>query len=309
MLETQRGATTGKRSTPVVNPLAMRVAQAAFGGLGELAPDVMSRLAYKLYFTPRRFRRPETEAAYLRKAERFSVSTSVGEVAAYAWTPQGAYPWDSRATVRNVLLVHGWEGRGTQLGAFIEPLRARGCRVVAFDAPAHGHSEGERSNVLQFVEAIHAVTRMVGPLSGVVAHSMGGASLTLAMAEGLPVDRAVLVASPCYLDNVMRNFVRMLHLTPETERRLRRMVEADFGADVWQRLSVPSLAHALQTPALIIHDEDDGEVAFSEGLAVHQSWSGSRLHVTRGLGHRRVLKDGLVIDEVVGFLMGERDGA
>src|SRR5688500_15132227 len=37
-----------------------------------------------------------------------------------------------------VYLVHGWGGRGSQLGSFVEPLLAGGFRVVMFDAPAHG---------------------------------------------------------------------------------------------------------------------------------------------------------------------------
>ena len=42
------------------------------------------------------------------------------------------------------LLVHGWEGRGAQLGSLVGPLVEAGLSVVAFDAPAHGDSPGNR---------------------------------------------------------------------------------------------------------------------------------------------------------------------
>jgi len=37
-------------------------------------------------------------------------------------------------------MVHGWNGRGAQLGAFAPELVRVGFRVVTFDTPAHGRS-------------------------------------------------------------------------------------------------------------------------------------------------------------------------
>ena len=150
-----------------VTPLAMRTVQAAFASLGNVAPHLTARMAEKLYFTPRRFKRPEREREYLARAHRFHVSTPRSDVAAYAWGPE-LFPWEARAAHNTVLLMHGWEGRGTQLGAFIDPLVASGFQVVALDAPAHGRSPGEQTDLLQFKDAIRAVARHVGGVHAVV---------------------------------------------------------------------------------------------------------------------------------------------
>ena len=55
-----------------------------------------------------------------------------------------------------VLLVHGWNGRGAQLGAFAPALVKSGYRVVTFDTPAHGRSPGRATNLPEISEAIHA---------------------------------------------------------------------------------------------------------------------------------------------------------
>jgi len=165
-----------------VTPLAMRTVQAAFASLGNVAPHLTARMAEKLYFTPRRFKRPEREREYLARAHRFHVSTPRSDVAAYAWGPE-LFPWEARAAHNTVLLMHGWEGRGTQLGAFIDPLVASGFQVVALDAPAHGRSPGEQTDLLQFKDAIRAVARHVGGVHAVVAHSMGGPSTVMAMSS------------------------------------------------------------------------------------------------------------------------------
>jgi pimeloyl-ACP methyl ester carboxylesterase len=58
-----------------------------------------------------------------------------------------------------VLLAHGWESRRTHWSAFVPALTAAGYRAVAIDAPAHGDSPGETSNM-------HAECSMSGVSSG-----------------------------------------------------------------------------------------------------------------------------------------------
>ena len=55
-----------------------------------------------------------------------------------------------------VLMVHGWNGRGAQLGAFAPELVHAGFRVVTFDTPAHGRSPGRATNLPEISEAIQA---------------------------------------------------------------------------------------------------------------------------------------------------------
>jgi pimeloyl-ACP methyl ester carboxylesterase len=55
---------------------------------------------------------------------------------------------------------------------------------------------------------------------------------------------------------------------------------------------------------LIVHDEDDDEVPFVRGEALANAWPGARLHVTRGLGHRRILRDPDVVSHVCAFIDG-----
>ncbi len=94
-----------------------------------------------------------------------------------------------------MLLVHGWEGRGSQLGAFVEPLVRAGLSVVAFDAPGHGDSPGRRLYLTDMADAIIDVERAVGPLHAIVAHSFGAAAVLLAHQRGaVDAARSVMIA-------------------------------------------------------------------------------------------------------------------
>jgi hypothetical protein len=65
---------------------------------------------------------------------------------------------------------------------------------------------------------------------------------------------------------------------------------------------VTRLAPALHTEVLVIHDRGDGEVPWQHGHAIARAWPGARVLDTDGLGHRRILRDPLVVSAAVEFL-------
>ena len=146
-----------------------------FAVLGRLSPALAGRVAAKLFARPRRHVRPDRERELIARGSRVPLP---GGLHATSW---GAGP--------TVLLVHGWEGRGAQLGAFVDPLVAAGFRVVALDGPAHGDSSGRTTTGPEFARAMVATRDAVGPLAAVVGHSFGGFTSLLAVSRGLP-DRA-----------------------------------------------------------------------------------------------------------------------
>ncbi|MBW2720182.1 MAG: hypothetical protein JRD94_17025 [Deltaproteobacteria bacterium] len=52
--------------------------------------------------------------------------------------------------------------KGTQLGSFVEPLVARGYRVVAFDAFGHGESPGNSMSIPELASCIRQVSDELG---------------------------------------------------------------------------------------------------------------------------------------------------
>ena len=55
-------------------------------------------------------------------------------------------------------------------------------------------------------------------------------------------------------------------------------------------------------PALIIHDRDDKVADYGEGELLAHSWPQAKLYTTEGFGHRRLLSDPEVINEVMKFV-------
>jgi pimeloyl-ACP methyl ester carboxylesterase len=87
-------------------------------------------------------------------------------------------------------------------------------------------------------------------------------------------------------------------------RRFTANTERELGFS-WQELELPEMAGRMKTPpppVLVLHDRDDVETSWKEGVAIAQAWPRAQLHTTSGLGHRRILRDPAVIETVVEFL-------
>jgi pimeloyl-ACP methyl ester carboxylesterase len=200
-----------------------------------------------------------------------------------------------------VLLVHGWEGRGAQLGALVEPLTSVGFRVVAFDAPAHGDSPGERSSLFHFADAVERAAHVFGPLHGIVTHSMGGASTLWANRHGPLAVRLVMIAPPVDLRDFTRSLSRTLGLPEKVRGRVHRRLGARFGVPV-EDVRAERLAATMRGPLLVVHDENDREVPIACGEAIARAWPGAEVVRTRGLGHQRILRDAETLRTVVRFV-------
>jgi pimeloyl-ACP methyl ester carboxylesterase len=280
-------------------PPALLALRLLFRLSGVIAPVLAARFASTLWFRPQRHRPPAREQALLGSAQHVLVRHAGKRIAVYHW---GKGP--------TVMLVHGWSGRGAQLGEFAEPLVGAGYRVVAFDAPAHGRSDGRDTTILEISEVILRLVLDFGPVHAVIAHSFGVPCVLFALQQQDFARRVVALSTPATLEGLVEKFADSLALSPRTIQTLRDMLVLRFGEDMWIRFSVLNMAQRIGLPAFIIHDRDDRDVPWHEGEAVARAWPHARFLRTEGLGHRRILRDPEVIGRVVRFLdpSGATDG-
>ncbi|MGH2807980.1 MAG: alpha/beta fold hydrolase [Actinomycetota bacterium] len=203
-----------------------------------------------------------------------------------------------------ILLVHGWGESAASLGSFIEPFVTSGYRVVGIDMPAHGNSRQVETNLFQSSAVVRGVARQLGEVHAVIAHSIGGAVTTIALSEGLEVDRVALIAPVSNVHHAIEKFSFIFQVPEKAALGLRDHIERRFGSDVWNRLDSPALARQLTTPALIVHDTGDPQVDLADSETLAAAWPGAHLVVTEGLGHATLLRDASVIQHIQEFVTG-----
>lgn len=291
-IQRQSGNSARNRDT---YPIALRMLRLLFTLLGVVSPQLAARLAHTLWFRPRRYTPPTREHMVLSQANCHPITHGDKQVSVYSW-----------GTGPTVLLMHGWSGRGTQLGEFVAPLNAAGFRVIAFDAPAHGRSGGRDTTLPEISDVILALAQRHGPFKAVIAHSFGVPCALFAFTQRQFTDRMIAIGAPATLQGLMDKFSKGLALTPATIALLREKLVRRFGDDMWERFSTQSLVARVALPALVIHDHDDHDVSWSDGAAIAQAWRATFVRTT-GLGHRRILRDAGVIDQVVRFIVAAND--
>lgn len=255
------------------------------GTLGRLAPEHIAGKMRRAFMTPRNLPPRQWELPLLATAERITLRFGLS-----------ALRWGQGPTV---LMMHGWEGRPTQFAALIEALVAAGHTVVSLEGPAHGRSPGRQAHVALFARALLEAAAELPPLRAVIGHSMGGASVLLALQWGLRTEAAVSIAAPAQLLGVLRGFAQRLGMPARVRAAFIRQVEQDVGLQV-ARLDVNG--YQLELPGLIVHASDDPLVAASEAQLIHKAWFDSRLLMLEEGGHQRVLADPLLVEGVLELL-------
>ena len=283
----------GGRSSKRPIPPGLRVMRFLFATLGPLFPGLMSRWAYRLWFRTRRF--PESAAGKRRVRDARSETVSVDGI------PVVVHVWGEGPTV---LFLHGWSGRGSQVAAFVEPLLSAGYRVVAPDAPGHGETPGDRTNILEGAAATQAVGERFGPVSAAITHSFGGMVLAYAMRHGLSVGRAVMISAPAHVGYLVAGFAQTLAIPDSVIAAMQKRIDQRFSGEIWERLSTVYSVKELSAPALIIHDEDDTSVGWEQGKIIADAWPAAQFMKTSGLGHGRILRDKQVVAAAIDFIKG-----
>ena len=277
-------------------PFMLKVLLNIFQIVGRISPVLAGRMAYKLWLTPTRFKTPASEQKALKSANIESRCINDNDITTFTWQTAGA---DDRPTV---LLVHGWSGRGTQMGSFAEPLNNAGYRVISFDAPAHGKSSGKQTNLYEISETILALQDIYGTFDSVITHSFGGPCTALAIRLGLKTNRIVSICPPATTIGLIDKFSDALLLNKKTRHNLVDRITTTFGGHVWEELSMKNSIRDVDIPGQVIHDAHDDDVPWQEGQAVAHAWNNAPFIITSGLGHRRILRDSSVIESTLKFL-------
>jgi pimeloyl-ACP methyl ester carboxylesterase len=268
-----------------------------------LSPALSLKLALRLFFTPV----PSKLAARAKpvpapwRAERLPFEQ--GRIALWhrARLPLAHALADPDAERPRVLLVHGWAGDAMQLRAMGDALAADGFEPVLLDFPGHGRSDGWRSTLPQFVRALFAVQARLGPLHGVVAHSLGALATAHAAAQGLAVGRLALVSPPIGPSVFIHGFALSFGLGAGTARRMRETIQQREGVPL-EQFEPAWLGGRVPQPTLLLHDRQDRAAPLAAAQQLARALPHARLQVTEGLGHRRILADGEVVSAVIAHL-------
>ncbi|WP_309127003.1 alpha/beta fold hydrolase [Microbacterium sp.] len=278
---------------------ALKIAAAGIRSISSVSPTLAGRFATPLFFSTRPRMR-------VREDDMATHAAAACETADVRGRPIVTYRWGTGT--RAALLMHGWSGRASQFATLVRDLLAEGYRVHAFDAPAHGSSAGARTDVRDWIAAARLIADADGPLDLIVGHSFGAFAALAAVRGGIAAPRVVSIAGAGRVDAFFDEFGRTLRMPSRTRSSFEEAFHRRLGMSRAETASrFDSLADPLpsHTELLAIHDVDDRALSAQSSTDLHLAHGErSRLLLTHGFGHNRLLGSDAVLDAVLAFAAG-----
>jgi pimeloyl-ACP methyl ester carboxylesterase len=251
------------------------------------------RLAAFFFSKPFRYKRPKRELPIFSRAQRstYLVQKLNKTVWCYHWSGKGP----------KIVLVHGWSSRATNFYEIIEKLILLDYNVYAFDAVAHGESKGIITNIPELIKTLEELIQEWGPVEAILGHSGGGFASAYVVAQNPRIKKLILISPFNKVTDVFKKYFEMIQLGEKARLLMIGYFTKLTGKKV-QELSGELSAQAIRAKTLVIHDRNDKEVQVEDSIDIAKNLKNGQLILTEGLGHRRILRDEMVINKLVNFL-------
>ena len=229
-------------------------------------------------------------------AEELSFTLNGSKVQGYRW---------NKGQSNKVLILHGFGSAAYNFHYYVAAMAEKGYEVFAFNAPAHGNSEGNTINAVQYGEMIERIIDLYGPVNGFLGHSLGGLALSLALENTVHSKntRIVFIAPATETSSAVDGAFKFLQIGDKAVRQEfdNIILERSGHSTAW--FSMKRAIKNITANILWIHDEDDDVTPLKDALLVKaEGYPNIDFVITKGLGHRRIYRDSAVQNKVAQFL-------
>jgi pimeloyl-ACP methyl ester carboxylesterase len=253
---------------------------------------------YHSFFSPSRYEAKPAERETIEWGNNYRIPFDGGELAVTTWGSNDPA----------VLLMHGWGGARAQMTGFVDALLFAGYRVVAYDQPAHGESDGKMTNLLEIAPTMDLIMQKEGPFHAIIAHSFGTLITSYALVERnfRPPARLVYFGAFNRLLDSLPRFQVITSLSDEFMEGLRALLYENFEREVLEAITNEALTPRINIPALMFHDSMDSVTPIEDSRAIARVWKHVQLVETEGLDHQGALQSRSIHEQMVKFLKGEK---
>lgn len=246
--------------------------------------------AYALFATPRRGGVKPHQTEFLNAHKKEVITSNEHKIQVYHWENSGP----------RLLFVHGWDSNTNRWKNLIEKFQKQGFDIHAFDAPAHGFSDGKMLHVPLYAKVLKDVIEKYQP-DYVVGHSMGAMAVihNQSLYGAQNIKKNVLLGSPCEMLDIVSDYQHILGLNDHFISQLELFFKDKFGF-TYEEFSMAQFAKDLTAETLVIHDKTDRIARISSAYKIHESLKNAELYITEGFGHS--LYNSKVDDKVISFI-------
>ena len=272
-----------------------------FSTLGRLFPERAAKVAYDLIFTPRKNSILRLKKSPIPPAAKKLTFTSDEGTLLLGFT------WGQGNKI--ALLIHDFELDASSLFDFVPALLHRGFKVIAFDAPAHGCSEGITICLPRYGKAIAKVINQLDTVDTIISHGLGGASVSFALRLVIPEFRLrnlVIISTPSNISSLLDQLTQLLQLPGTVKTQFFQLLEKIGQASIKEFNTAHERSPLNVEKILVVHDKDNQQYTYGDARENFFSWTNASLLTTTNLGHFGPLQHQKVIEEIITFINQEQ---
>jgi predicted alpha/beta hydrolase family esterase len=278
----------------IAQKIAIGYIRARLNMLAVVSPVRAAKQALRIFNTPQ-FKSRKSAPLIFKASERQVFKLNGKKISGFRWNhPQS----------KKLLILHGFESSSYKFDHFISRGIKQGYEVLAFDAPAHGQSEGKTITLLEYIDMITKIVELYGPVDAFICHSYGGIALThyLETVHHDRQTRVVLIAPATETTTAIDSFFRFLQLNDKVRKEFETLITHRTGLKP-SHFSIRRVMKHIKASVLWIHDEEDLITPVIDVLKVKEkNFPNIEFMFTRGLGHSRIYRDIEVKNKVFSFL-------
>ena len=269
-----------------------------FRTIGKLSPAMAGKLAFNLFCTPYPKYKKVKAPAIFHQAKQLKLIVS-GDITinGFEWIP-------TNSNGKTVLICHGYASYFFKFEKYIQPLLKNGFRVIGFDAPGHGQSQGKYINIIVYKDAIEHIINKYGPIDHFMGHSLGGITLAMVAEEITNPEqhKFVLIAPATKTTTTFANYFSMMRFSEPVIQAFYNELKT-LSTKPISFFEANRAIENYKGQVLWVHDEGDRVCPYSDLINFQKNAPENiKFLITNGLGHNKVYKTPEIVDQIVGFL-------
>ena len=240
-----------------------------------ISPKLGGHIALTFFSRPQKGRIKEKDYDFLNTAFKEELNHEKYSVMTYRWVGNN----------KTILLAHGWESNSARWMNLIKQLRAHDYNIIALDAPAHGRSGSKSFNAILYSEFIHIVANKFDP-DVIIGHSVGGMASVFYQHkyQNPELEKLVLLGAPSNFRDVFKRYIKLMSYNRIVDKAMSRIVEKKYG-HLPDYFSAADFAKEIEAKGLIIHDEKDRVIPYTDAKHLEEGFRNAQLVTTQGYGH------------------------
>ncbi len=276
---------------------SMKMVRFYFHRVGWLVPSYTAKLFWKLFTKPRN---REMTPGHLKFIEKASTMTYLSDFYKASYSTHTFGKGETK-----VLLCHGWEGRTTDFKSVIEELVSMEVQVISIDFPGHGTSPESQAHLPMFIDVISSFIKVQNDLSVFVGHSLGAASIAMAVPENesyFKDKKLILMGLHPVPSQFIDQYKSVTRIGDRMFERCLRLAEDQLGKSLKGYDCHDHLELYQKNDVLLVHDSHDKIIRINRLEKLNNSIENSVLFKGKHGGHFKHYKHPDVIAEISAFI-------